>query len=145
MDPSIPSGLPSPTNIARPRINGNNGYDHSSHTRSPSYNTLGSKSSTPTYSTFHRPSLPTHLRQHATCGVGGDVQFPDTPALIRTGEGMMAFLDLDSQISSLNPKNGLARELRDLAFVLEYEDDESSTPDESAMVVDSAIGDKRKM
>ena len=142
LDPSIPSGLPSPTGIARPRINGNNGYDHSSHTRSPSY-TLGSKSSTPTFSTFHRPSVPTHLR-HATC----DVQFPDTPALIRTGEGMMTFLNLDLQISLPNPKNGLARELRDLAFVLEYEDETSSdirTPDDSAMIVDSTSGDKRKM
>ena len=57
---------------------------------------------------------------------------------------MMTFLDFDLQISSPNPKNGLARELRDLAFVLEYED-ESSTPDDSAMIVDSASGDKRKM
>ena len=141
MDPSIPSGLPSPTGIARPRINGNNGYDHPSHTRSPSY-TLGSKSSTPTFSIFHRPSAPTHLR-HAT----SDVQFPDTPALIRTGEGMMTFLNFDLQISSLNPKKGLARELRDLAFVLEYDDESSDirSPDDSAMIVDSASGDKRKM
>ena len=57
---------------------------------------------------------------------------------------MMTFLDFDLQINSPNPKNVLARELRDLAFVLEYED-ESSASDDSAMIVDSASGDKRKM
>jgi transcriptional activator SPT7 len=141
LDPSIPSGLPSPTGVARPKINGNNGYDHSSHTRSPSY-TLGSKPSTPTLSTFHRPSVPTLLRNASS-----DVQFQDTPALIRTGEGMVSFLNFDLQISSPNPKNGLARELRELAFVLEHEDESSDirSPDDSAMIVDSTSGDKRKM
>lgn len=60
---------------------------------------------------------------------------------------MMTFLNFDLQMSSSNPKNGLARELRDLAHVLEYEDESSDirTPDDSAMVVDSTSGDKRKM
>jgi hypothetical protein len=60
---------------------------------------------------------------------------------------MMSFLNFDLQISSPNPKNGLARELRELAMVLEYEDESSDihTPDDSAMVVDSTSGDKRKM
>ena len=60
---------------------------------------------------------------------------------------MMTFLNFDLQISSLNPKKGLARELRDLAFVLEYDDESSDirSPDDSAMIVDSTSGDKRKM
>ena len=60
---------------------------------------------------------------------------------------MMRFLNFDLQISSPKLKNGLARELRDLAFVLEYEDESSDirTPDDSAMIVDSTSGDKRKM
>ena len=60
---------------------------------------------------------------------------------------MMSFLNFDLQISSSNPKNGLARELRELAFVLEYEDESSDirSPDDSAMIVDSTSGDKRKM
>lgn len=143
LDPSIPSGLPSPTGIACPRINGNNGLTgHSSHTRSPSY-TLGSKSSTPTSSTLHRPSILTHLKRTPR-----DIQFSDTPALIRTGEGMMTFLDFDLQIGSSNPRSDLANKLRDLAPVVEYEDESSDihTPDDSAMNVDSgASGDKRKM
>ena len=60
---------------------------------------------------------------------------------------MMSFLNFDLQTSSPNPKNGLARELRELAIVLEYEDESPDirSPDDSAMVVDSASGDKRKM
>jgi hypothetical protein len=60
---------------------------------------------------------------------------------------MMSFLNFDLQVSSPNPRNGLARELRDLAIGLEYEDESSDirTPDDSAMNVDSASGDKRKM
>ena len=60
---------------------------------------------------------------------------------------MMTFLNFDLQISSPNPRNGLARELRELAFVLEYDDESSDirTPDDSAMIVDCTSGDKRKM
>jgi transcriptional activator SPT7 len=142
LDPSIPSGLPSPTGIARPRMNGNNGLSgHSSHIRSPSY-TLGSKSSTPTSSTLPRPSTLTHLRLATR-----DIQFSDTPALIRTGDGMMTFLDFDLHIESPNLRSDLAQKLRDLAPILEYEDESSDihAPDDSAMIVNSASGDKRKM
>jgi transcriptional activator SPT7 len=142
LDPSIPSGLPSPTGIARPRMNGNSGSSgHSSHIRSPPY-TLGSKSSTPTSSALHRPSTLTHLRFGTR-----DIQFSDTPALIRTGEGMMTFLDFNRQIELPNPRSDLTHKLRDLAPILEYEDESSDihTPEDSAMIVDSASGDKRKM
>ncbi|KAF8815964.1 hypothetical protein BYT27DRAFT_6482270 [Phlegmacium glaucopus] len=143
LDPTIPSGLPSPTGIARPRINGSNGYlgSHSSHTRSPSF-TIGSKSSTPTSSTFYKSSVPIHLRRPPR-----DAQFSDTPALIRTGEGMVTFLDFDRQIGSPNPRKDLAHKLRDLAPIVDYEDESPDvhTPDDSAMIVDGASGDKRKM
>ena len=145
LDPSIPSGLPSPTGIARPRINGNNGYlgGHSSHTRSPSF-TLGPKSSTPTSSSIHKPSFPIHLKRAPR-----DIEFPDTPALIRTGEGMVTFLNFDLQLGLSDPRSDLAHKLRDLAPIVEYEDESASdirSSDDSAMIVGaSASGDKRKM
>lgn len=142
LDPSIPSGLPSP-GIARPRINGNNGYlgGHSSHTRSPSF-TLGSKSSTPTSSSIHKPTIPNHIKRAPR-----DIEFADTPALIRTGEGMVTFLNFDLQLGLSDPRSDLAHKLRDLAPIVEYEDESSSDirSSDGSAIVDSASGDKRKM
>lgn len=126
-DPSIPSDLPSHTGIARPRINGSNGHinGRSSHTRSPSL-TIMTKSST---------NMLSKARRNAS--------FEDSPAILRTPEGMAKFLDLDKGVGSSQPKSTLAHTLREMAPTVEGESD---SDDDSAMVVDGAVaGDKRKL
>ncbi|KAF8161610.1 hypothetical protein B0H34DRAFT_841288 [Crassisporium funariophilum] len=147
-DPTIPSDLPSPTTgVARPRLNGVNGYANgrSSHTRSPSFPMVPkSSTSTPT-SSFIKPSVPLPTKR-----ILRDVPFSETPALIRSAEGMSTFLELEKQVNSPHSRSNLAFRLRELAPVVEYESDlEQSggySPDEMAMVIDNSIaGDKRKM
>ncbi|KAF9476670.1 hypothetical protein BDN70DRAFT_882134 [Pholiota conissans] len=125
-DPPIPSDLPSATGVARPRINGTNGYLNgraTSNTLSPPSN-MGY---TPTYKAISAKSR-------------RDIPFSDTPAIIRTPEGMAMFMGLDRDVGALHPKSALSHTLRELAPPMEYESE-----GEDDMVVDGAsLGDKRK-
>ncbi|CAA7263126.1 unnamed protein product [Cyclocybe aegerita] len=134
-DPAIPSDLPSPTGVARVKINGTNGHmnGRSSHTRSPS---------------LPQPSTPTSALAKHSYTVGSRLRhgtsFQDSPAIVRTPEGMATFRDLDAQTGSFQPSNTLASTLRDMAITVEYESD-SETPVDDSMAVDGqAAGDKRK-
>ncbi|KAF5322499.1 hypothetical protein D9619_002195 [Psilocybe cf. subviscida] len=149
-DPPIPSDLPAPiAGIARPRINGghsrtnssnNNGYLNgrgSSHTRSSSISSM----------TSGRPNtiiLPAKSRR-------GDVDFGDSPAIIRTPEGMARFLHLEREVgaaSSKQQRNGLQQALRELApptveIMPAGGDDDSDGVD--VKMEDGSPGEKRKM
>ncbi|KAJ3511037.1 hypothetical protein NLJ89_g4335 [Agrocybe chaxingu] len=121
-DPAIPSDLPSPTGVARVKINGTNGHmnGRSSHTRSPSL----PQPSTPTSSLAkHSYTIGSRLR-HGT-------SFQDSTAIIRTPEGMATFRDLDTQTGSFQPPNTLASALRDMAITVEYESDSETPADDS--------------
>ncbi|KAH9485856.1 Transcriptional activator spt7 [Psilocybe cubensis] len=98
-----------------PRANGRS----ASHTRSPSIN-------------MSRSSIIIPARPRR------GVAFAESPAIIRTPEGMSLFRDLDRQLDSARPPSNLAQTLKELAPSTEYESD--TEPAES-----SSTGDKRKM
>ncbi len=116
-DPPIPSDLPT-TGVARPRMNGMNGRGES-HTRSPSL-TNGSPRS--------------QERQPST---GAIYPLRDTPAIIRTPEGMAQFLELDREAAMAHPSSSLVHTLRLLGPPVEGDSD----GDEPS----STDGTKRKM
>ena len=102
-DPPIPSDLP-PTGVARPRMNGMNGRG-GSHTRSPSL-TNGSTPISRTSTKYRR-----------------DIPFADTPAIIRTPEGMAQFLELDREAATAHPSSSLVHTLRLLGPPVEGDSD----------------------
>ncbi len=125
-DPSIPFDLPAPSGV-RPRINGFNGHinGRSSHTRSPSI------------------ISPTHISK-GNFKARRNVAFPDSPAIMRTPEGMTMFRDLNNDVGSSQPKNTLAHTLREMIPLVEYQSDNE---DNTAMAVDEpgpSTGEKRK-
>jgi transcriptional activator SPT7 len=125
-DPPIPSDLPSSTGVARPRTNGANGYRNGrapSHTRSPS---LGMG-----YSPMYKAVSAKSRR---------DIPFSDTPAIVRTPEGMAMFMDLDREVGAAFPKSALAHTLRELAPPMEY----GSEGEEETAVGGASLGEKRK-
>ncbi|KAF4620397.1 hypothetical protein D9613_001187 [Agrocybe pediades] len=123
-DPPIPSDLPSSsTGVVRPRVNGTTVNGRASHTRSPSI-VLASKTGTPSIIIPPRPRR--------------DVEFGESPAIIRTVEGMKLFADLEREVSSGQPRSTTVHTLRALAPVME----DVSDGEVDAMDVD--IGHKRK-
>ncbi|TFK33829.1 hypothetical protein BDQ12DRAFT_727456 [Crucibulum laeve] len=141
-DPSIPTELPAATGIARPKLNGVNGFVNGrSHTRSPSYPLAKSMSNTTI-----KPSVPLPTRRLSR----RDLPFPETPAITRTPAGMSTFLQLDKELQdTAGPSQQLVDRLREMVPPIEYESesetDKSHTPDDSAMAVDGVVGDKRKL
>ncbi|RXW25716.1 hypothetical protein EST38_g158 [Candolleomyces aberdarensis] len=112
-DPQIPFDLAPPQpGIARPRMNGN------LHRRTPS--TI--------------PPLPVASSSSRKL----DLPFADTPALIRTPEGMVAFRELDRGLLSDSPSRATLDRLKHITPFAETELD--SEPDDGV-----ATGDKRKM
>ncbi|RDB25280.1 hypothetical protein Hypma_007354 [Hypsizygus marmoreus] len=171
-DPPIPSNLPT-TNIAiaipRPKINGTttttaglpllNGLTYN-HTRSPSFPTTNaSKPGTPTISI--KPSTPiSNVNGKKTLNLTPaqrrDVPFPDTPAILRTREGMALFARLERESDAAG-----AGDDKDAVFVLEkmqelaapVERFSSSSPEpgpevkpvlNDAMLVDGVNGDNKR-
>ncbi|KAF8873938.1 hypothetical protein BD779DRAFT_1568335 [Infundibulicybe gibba] len=149
-DPSIPPELGN----SRPRtkINGGgngliNGYSRF-HTRTPSAPNGLSKSSTP----HAKPSIPLVVQ----AARGRDVPFSDTPALLRTQEGMSRFLELDRDTTAVASSSSSSRRalsapaalnlmeaLHQMNPSVAVEDDSPS--EDMSMVVDGVVGDKRKL
>ncbi|KIM36888.1 hypothetical protein M413DRAFT_448819 [Hebeloma cylindrosporum] len=132
-DPQIPFDLPSSSSgIARPRINGINGYPngHSSHTRSPSIPVVPKPGT----------SVPS-LGKAQLANSRRDLEFSDTPAIIRTPEGMGLFRELDQEVGAFQPKPTSMQTLKELAPVIDYDSgsEDLKTPE------GSAAGDKRKL
>ena len=130
-DPLIPFDLPSSSSgIARPRINGANGYTngHSSHSRSPSIPLVPK----PGTSSLGKSQLANSRR---------DVPFAETPAIVRTSEGMGMFRELDQEVGAFQPKPSSMQTLKDLAPLIDYDSgsEDLKTPE------GSAAGDKRKL
>lgn len=122
-DPPIPSDLPS-TGVARPRMNGHGG----SHTRSPSL-TNGSTPISRTSTKYRR-----------------DIPFADTPAIVRTPEGMARFLELDRDAATAHPSSSLVHTLRMLGPPAEGESDgdEPSAVDGAKRKINSSDRRPRK-
>lgn len=122
-DPPIPSDLPS-TGVARPRMNGHGG----SHTRSPSL-TNGSTPISRTSTKYRR-----------------DIPFADTPAIVRTPEGMARFLELDRDAATAHPSSSLVHTLRMLGPPAEGESDgdEPSAADGAKRKINSSDRRPRK-
>lgn len=90
-----------------------------------------------------------------------DAPFPDTPAIMRTPKGMEMFSQLDWEISQqagpsrLPPQShedtppALVERLQQLSPLVELDEELASegihTPDDSAMLIDDVVGDKRKL
>ncbi|KAF8176920.1 hypothetical protein BJ912DRAFT_986398 [Pholiota molesta] len=69
-----------------------------------------------------------------------DIPFSDTPAIVRTPEGMAMFTDLDREVGAVFPKSALAHTLRELAPPMEY----GSEGEEDTAVGGASLGEKRK-
>ncbi|KAL0573610.1 Transcriptional activator spt7 [Marasmius crinis-equi] len=153
-DPHIPSELSSTTSSAPTKLNGHiNGVGHA-RTYTPSA-TSSSKASTPP----NKSATP--LRATATYSstkpARKDLPFAETPALIRTGEGMAFFRELDSGLEEAwyqdePSKVELPERLRELAasgydFSVPALSLSSSTGKERTPSVDKSpvVGDKRKL
>lgn len=155
-DPPIPGDLVN--HIPRPKINGQvNGRSHSrslsAHTPSPSFPTIP-KSGTPTINVKPTSLFPMKTPRR-------DAAFPDTPAIMRTPKGMEMFSQLDWEISQqagpsrLPPQSHedtpppLVERLQQLSPLVELDEELASegihTPDDSAMLIDDVVGDKRKL
>lgn len=98
-----------------PRVNRRS----ASHTRSPSVN-------------MPRSSIIIPARPRR------DVAFAESPAIIRTPEGMTFFRDLDHQVDSARPPSTLVQTLKELAPAVDYESETEPTDS-------SLTGDKRKL
>ncbi|GLB37890.1 putative bromo domain containing protein [Lyophyllum shimeji] len=149
-DPPIPSDI-STTHVARPKINGNgalNGRAYS-HQRSPSITTV-SKSITPNIKLS--PTL------EAKPVARRDAAFPDTPAIVRTPQGMALFSRLDREItqhaeapsgSKLEDSSSLLEKLHELVDPVELpagSESYQTPPPEDGMAVDKVSpGEKRKL
>ena len=131
-DPLIPFDLPSSSSgIARPRMNGANGYTNgrSSHTRSPSIPAVP------------RPGTSSSLGKYQLATSRRDVPFTETPAIVRTPDGMGLFRELDQEVGAFQPKSTSMQTLKDLGPI----NDDDSGSEDLKTPESSAAGDKRKL
>ena len=123
-DPPIPSDLPASTVCSRPKVNGTNGYLNGSLSRTRSPSIIDS---------------PSHV-SGTTSKIRTDVAFPDSPAVVRTPDGMAMFASLDKEAGSSQPKGTTAHRLRQMAPTVEFE-----AEDEDSTMLDAPTGVKRKL
>ncbi|KAF5354367.1 hypothetical protein D9758_010777 [Tetrapyrgos nigripes] len=136
-DPPIPPELSSnPSSLARIKLNGHVLTNGRSYTRSPSITktALSSKVSTPTPG----KAIVKIPRR--------DLPFSDSPAIVRTAEGMAMFRELDRSFEA-GPSTQVIDRLRELAPHVEYEPDPETSDVEVKEEIDEAValGDKRKL
>jgi transcriptional activator SPT7 len=70
-----------------------------------------------------------------------DIPFAETPAIVRTPEGMGMFRQLDQDLSAFQPKTTSMRTLKELAPIVDYDSgsEDLKTPE------GSTTGEKRKL
>jgi transcriptional activator SPT7 len=147
-DPPVPIDLSVPSSGRRPsshppnRLNGINGYAHALSflpSRSPSSNdSRMGRRITPTL------TLPRRQRGQA---------FPESPAIVRTAEGMAAILELEQSLDAVLSAPGPSSNAEALDALLrsymgESEDsdaDGETESDDEEVAVNGATGDKRKL
>ena len=133
IDPSVPLG---PGGKGGAKVNGINGHGIA-RTRPVAFTKSPSPAKTPSAST--QPRRPR-----------GDVPFPESSAIVRTAEGMTTFAQLDKALDArLNNElsagefSGLSIEEKLREFSMD--DSDSGGEDGNFMVVDSEVGEKRKL
>lgn len=124
-DPLIPSDLPGRTPSILIKPNGINGHSRSlSGTPAPSF--------PPAKSTIRIPPSTASKKKKSK-----DVSFPESPAIIRTADGMNLFKTADEQLD--DEQSNIESQLREFAFEDPDEFPDLESEDETALT-----GDKRK-
>ncbi|KAF6748714.1 SAGA complex protein [Ephemerocybe angulata] len=118
---------PTTVGIARPKVNGVNGATH--HKRTPS-------TAIPTPTPSSQPIASSSSRKL-------DVPFAESPALIRTPEGMVLFRELDRGLSSSSSRRAALGKLKALVPDSEHTFP-NIEPEELAVALGAVTGDKRK-
>ncbi|KAF9222438.1 hypothetical protein BS17DRAFT_735927 [Gyrodon lividus] len=154
MDPSIPADLSLSSGtrpVARPKING-----YASHDRIRPHSPAHSNSISGS-----RPGSANGVRLGsgmAAKKMRRDAPFGDTPALVRTPEGMVAFRSLDIGLEGLGEpgpstlahsngysNQGVLERLRGYTMVPEWESESEEEKTLSGIKLENDVGDKRKL
>ncbi|KIJ15637.1 hypothetical protein PAXINDRAFT_169074 [Paxillus involutus ATCC 200175] len=153
VDPSIPANLSlsSATRpVARPKING-----YASHDRIRPYSHAHSNSISGSRPSANgvRPAPGMAVKK-----MKRDVPFGETPALVRTPEGMVAFRSLDIDLEGLGEpgpstlahsngysNHGVLERLRGYTMMAEWESESEEEQALSGIKLENDVGDKRKL